>query len=144
MALYHAAKYRFDCTHFLFIYRCTSLIGQLITTCADFIPVTTYNFYEGEWYQNSKKFHASESSMISSCLSPKFANVLIYMYLSASFIYSLSWPCFGHCRVTPQNTGQNKTLNNFNVGEDWSVFPSFISFIFFLPCFFLFNANTLF
>ena len=54
-------------------------------TCADFIPVTTYNFYEGEWYQNSKKFHASESSMISSCHSPKFANVLIYMYVSASF-----------------------------------------------------------
>ena len=62
----------------------------------------------------------------------------MYMYLSASFIYSLSWPCFGHCRVTPQNTGQNKTLNNFNVGEDWSVFPSFVSFIFFLPCFFFF------
>ena len=138
MTLYHAAKYRFDCTHFLFIYRCTSLIGQLIMTCADFIPVTTYNFYEGEWYQNSKKFHASESSMIASCHSPEFANVFIYMYVSASFIYSLSWPCFGHCRVTPQNTGQNKTLNNFNVGEDWSVFPSFVSFIFFLPCFFFF------
>ena len=107
-------------------------------TCADFIPVTTYNFYEGEWYQNSEKFHASESSMIASCHSPEFANVLIYMYVSASFSYSLSWSCFDHCRVTPQNTGQNKTLNNFNVGEDWSVFPSFVSFIFFLPCFFSF------
>lgn len=107
-------------------------------TCADFIPVTTYNFYEGEWYQNSEKFHASESSMIFSCHSPKFANVLMYMYLSASFIYSLSWPCFGHCRVTPQNTGQNKTLNNFNVGEDWSVFSIFCFSYFFLLCLFFF------
>ena len=100
--------------------------------------MTTYNFYEGEWYQNSEKFHASESSMISSCHSPKFANVLIYMYLSASFIYSLSWSCFDHCRVTPQNTGQNKTLNNFNVGEDWSVFSIFCFSYFFLLCLFFF------
>ena len=107
-------------------------------TCADFIPVTTYNFYEGEWYQNSKKFHASESSMIASCHSPKFANVLIYMYVSASFIYSLSWSCFDHCRVTPQNTGQNKTLNNFNVGEDWSVFSIFCFSYLFLLCLFFF------
>ena len=107
-------------------------------TCADFIPVTTYNFYEGEWYQNSKKFHASESSMIFSCHSPKFTNVLIDMYVSASFIYSLSWPCFDHCRVTPQNTGQNKTLNNFNVGEDWSVFSIFCFSYFFLLCLFFF------
>ena len=62
----------------------------------------------------------------------------MYMYLSASFIYSLSWPCFGHCRVTPQNTGQNKTLNNFNVGEDWSVFSIFCFSYFFLLCLFFF------
>ena len=107
-------------------------------TCADFIPVTTYNFYEGELYQNSKKFHASESSMIASCLSPKFTNVLILIHDSASFIYSLSWPCFDHCRVTPQNTGQNKTLNNFNVGEDWSVFSIFCFSYLFLLCLFFF------
>ena len=76
--------------------------------------------------------------MISSCHSPKFANVLIYMYVSAGFIYSLSWPCFGHCRVTPQNTGQNKTLNNFNVGEDWSVFSIFCFSYFFLLWLFFF------
>ena len=109
MALYHAAKYRYDCTHFLFIYRCTSLIGQLIMTCADFIPVTTYNFYEGEWYQNSKKFHASQSSMIASCHSPKFSHVLIHIHDSASIILftvlALFWSLQGN--TTKHRAEQN-------------------------------------
>ncbi|RMX40110.1 hypothetical protein pdam_00002328 [Pocillopora damicornis] len=34
----------------------------------------------------------------------------------------------GYSRVTPQNTGQNKTLNNFNVGEDCPVFSGLFDF----------------